>query len=99
MDAKCLKPILRTCCAIVHKEAVTFLLLKKKKRQVCSQQVVPVSLSVPKKQLSLSCSQNFIESRIFFSGGRGEECKSVKDWSDHQVKTRMVRDESVSLKN
>lgn len=77
VDAKCLKPILRACCAIVHEEAVTFLFKKQnpKKKQVHSQEVVPVGISVPKKCLGFVV-RTCLEVEFFLWQGAGEECKS-----------------------
>lgn len=94
-----LKPILRTCCATVHKGAIIFLVKKQtQKKQVHSQEVVPVCISVPKKQVSWLCSQNLFGSGTGFCGGEQGKGTRVEVWSDHQVKTRMVRDEC-SFKN
>lgn len=77
------------------KEAVTFLFKVIKKGKYVVNKWFLIGFA-SKKELSLSCSHNFIESGIFFGGGWGrEECKSVEDWSDHQVKG-MDRDERFS---
>lgn len=49
---------------------------KTQKKQVHGQEVVPVGISVLKKQVSWLCNQNLFRSRIFLWWGAGEECKS-----------------------
>lgn len=78
VNAKCLKPILRTCCAVVHKEAVMFLFKIKNKtqdKQVHCQEVVPVGISVLKKCLG-SVIRACLEVEFLLWRGAGEECKS-----------------------
>lgn len=80
------------CCAIVHKEAIMFLFEKQNpKKQVPGQEVVPVGISVLKKQVSWLWNQDLLGSRIFFCGGDQKSAR-VEVWSVHQVKTRMIRD-------